>query len=241
LLIGAVFYVGASLFGRAVMVGAGRGCRGELGVGFGQEDVVEPFEVSDSEIVGAAREDPARFGVLFDRHFGAVYRFLARRVGTEVAEELAADVFVVAFRRLDGYDLARSSALPWLYGIAHNLLRRHRRSEYRRLRALRRLAVRSNPSDLLLLEDRAVAEMASADLLDRVCMSLAELPRRDRDPLLLHVWEGMSYEEIGDVLGIPIGTVRSRINRSRRRLRELVGLGGQEPDGESTRERSPNG
>ena len=146
--------------------------------------------VSDSEIMAAARSQPDLFGVLFDRHFLPMFRYLARRAGADIAEELAADVFVVAFRRLDNYDLARDDALPWLYGIATNLLRRHRRSESRRLRAVRRF---SNHSDSLLLEDRAVAEMAATDLLSRVNDVLSELPRRDRDPLLLHVWEGLSW------------------------------------------------
>ena len=193
--------------------------------------------VSDSEIMAAARSQPDLFGVLFDRHFLPMFRYLARRAGADIAEELAADVFVVAFRRLDNYDLARDDALPWLYGIATNLLRRHRRSESRRLRAVRRF---SNHSDSLLLEDRAVAEMAATDLLSRVNDVLSELPRRDRDPLLLHVWEGLSYEEIGKALGIPVGTVRSRINRARRQLRELVTGTGQERGREPTRERNHN-
>lgn len=183
------------------------------------------IEPSDAELVASARSDPERFGVLFDRHFGLIHRYLARRVGSEAADDLSSDVFTVAFARLGGYDTSRSSALPWLYGIATNLVRRHRRSEVRRLRAMARNYV---AEVLPPIDDALVDRLAATDLTGRILVVLADLPVRDRDPLILHAWEGLPYEAIAEALDIPVGTVRSRINRARRRLRELVDLNGKE-------------
>jgi len=182
-------------------------------------------ERSDAQLLVAARADPEAFGVLFDRHFQTIHRYLARRVGSATADDLSVEVFIVALRRLDRYDSDRLSALPWLYGIATNMLRHHQRSERRRFRALAQLASDDSPP---AAEERILDRLAADDLLDRVSSALARLPSRDRDPLLLHIWEGLSYDEISRALGIPVGTVRSRINRVRRSLRELVGEVGQE-------------
>ncbi len=180
---------------------------------------------SDGEVVAAALSAPARFGELFDRHFTTVFRYLARRVGTVEAEDLAAEVFVVAFRRRFDYDVGRASALPWLYGIATNLLRRHRRSEQRRMAALNRVThAEASP-----FEDRLLAELEATDLACRVGAALLRMRARDRDALVLHAWERLSYQEVSEALGVPVGTVRSRIHRARRVLRELLGQSGEEP------------
>ena len=76
--------------------------------------------------------EAARFGEIFDRHAATLLRFLVRRVGPEVGEGLLGDVFRVAFERRALFDPARSSARPWLYGIATNLLLKHHRDEARR-------------------------------------------------------------------------------------------------------------
>ena len=94
--------------------------------------------MSDADLIESSLDDSKAFEGVFDRHFRSVHRFLRGRVGEQLAEDLASETFVVAFRRRRSYDLSRDDARPWLYGIAVNLLREHRRAEERRLRAYAR-------------------------------------------------------------------------------------------------------
>lgn len=99
----------------------------------------EPPE-SDASIIERSWDEPEAFAELFDRYAEDIHRYAARRVGAEVADDLMAEAFVVAFQRRRRYDVARPQARPWLYGIATNLVHDHRRAEARRLRALSRVA-----------------------------------------------------------------------------------------------------
>jgi RNA polymerase sigma factor (sigma-70 family) len=165
----------------------------------------------DGRAIAASTSDPDAFLAVFDRHFDAVYTYLARRVGIAEAEDLAAETFAQAFAGRARYDATKADARPWLYGIATHLLRRHWRTEERRLRAYARTGV-----DPLLGTD--------ADASDPVlARALAELSRDERDTLLLHAWADLGYEEIALATGVPVGTVRSRLHRARRRLREALG------------------
>jgi len=163
--------------------------------------------VTDAQAIGDSLAEPEAFAVLFDRHFDAVHGYAQRRVGPDLADEIAAETFTRAFDRRRRYDARREAARPWLLGIAANLLRRHWRSERRRLDAYARSAESEAGGDLA---PPVAAELAAA---------LRALPRREREPLLLLAWADLSYEEIGVALGVPIGTVRSRISRGRARLR----------------------
>ncbi|TML40231.1 MAG: RNA polymerase sigma factor [Actinobacteria bacterium] len=163
--------------------------------------------VTDAQAIGDSLAEPEAFAVLFDRHFDAVHGYAQRRVGPDLADEIAAETFTRAFDRRRRYDASREDARPWLLGIAANLLRRHWRSERRRLDAYARSAEFEAGGDLA---PPVAAELAAA---------LRALPRREREPLLLLAWADLSYEEIGVALGVPIGTVRSRISRGRARLR----------------------
>lgn len=179
---------------------------------------------SDAQVIAASRTDPSAFAAIFDRHYDAVHRYLARRVGSDLANELAAETFTGAFDGRRRYDLARSDARPWLLGIATNLLRHHHRSEARRLRAYARLdPSQSSEGGLSGLDARLDAERAAPALAD----ALMRLSSDDRDVLLLFAWADLRYEEIAAALRIPVGTVRSRLHRARRRLRELLGDSGQ--------------
>jgi RNA polymerase sigma-70 factor, ECF subfamily len=89
-------------------------------------------EVSDGQSIGASLTDPERFAEIFHRHWDEIYRYVARRLGPEAAEDVGAETFAVAFRGRDRYDLTRADARPWLYGIATNLIGQHRRAERRR-------------------------------------------------------------------------------------------------------------
>src|SRR2546426_4218422 len=95
---------------------------------------------SDAEVIGSSLDQPEAFGLIYDRHAPSVLRFLGRRVGAEVAEGLAGELFRIAFERRKTFDVSRASALPWLYGIGSNLLLKHRRREAPRPRASARMA-----------------------------------------------------------------------------------------------------
>src|SRR5262249_36512568 len=155
-----------------------------------------------------------------------VFRFLVRRVGRETADELLGETFRTAFEVRTRFETGRESARPWLYGIANNLMAKHRRTEARRLRATARLL--SETADDAL-QDGVVAALDAGALWPHVLVAIAELPERERDALLLYVWEELTYEEIASALSVPIGTVRSRLNRARARLRELLPSSGEQP------------
>jgi len=180
--------------------------------------------LSDAEIIASSESDPERFAPIFERHFVALYRYLRPRVGPDLAEDLASEALVIAFRRRATYDRSRENARPWLIGIAANLLRDHRRSERRKLLAYARTATDPISTDDLEASDDRVDANASGPA---VALALAGLRPAQREILLLFAWGGLTYEEIGEVLGIPVGTVRSRLARARRRVRELLGANGQ--------------
>jgi RNA polymerase sigma factor (sigma-70 family) len=196
---------------------------------------VQPSEAepSDAEVIAASRDDPAAFAMVFDRHAAVLLRFLVRRVGPDAADGLVGESFRIAFERRAAYDCTRPSARPWLYGIATNVLAKHRRAEARRLAALARLPLRpGGEAPALALDDQVVAQVDARELWPRVAATIAALPPGERDALLLYAWEDLGYEDIAAALGIPVGTVRSRLNRARRRLREVreaEGAGGEQP------------
>jgi RNA polymerase sigma-70 factor (ECF subfamily) len=196
----------------------------ELDAGCGEDK--EVTSVSDAEVISASQPDPEAFGVLFDRHATVLFRYLVRRVGRDEAETLLGEVFRVAFEKRATYDTSYANARPWLYGIATNLLARHRRREARRIGAMARLAVQQPRAlDVSVRVDEVVD---AHELWPRVADAIAQLPDDERDALILYVWEELSYEEIATALGTPIGTVRSRLNRARQTLRELRATSGRE-------------
>jgi RNA polymerase sigma-70 factor (ECF subfamily) len=164
------------------------------------------------------------FADVFDRHYDAVHRYLARRVGPDLADDLTAETFTQAFDVRLRYDAKYADARPWLFGIATNLMRHHHRGEGRRLRAYARLDRPADSGDAFGgIDGRLDAERAGP----AIAGALMTLSQGDRDALLLFAWADLRYEEIAVALGIPIGTVRSRLNRARGRLRELIGDSGQ--------------
>ncbi|WP_153536397.1 RNA polymerase sigma factor [Actinomadura macrotermitis] len=175
---------------------------------------------ADAEIIRRSLAEPEAFAVLFDRYSGMLYRYVSRRLGPEVAEDLVGETFLVAFSKRRRYDLEHADARPWLFGIVTRLVARHHRGEAARYRALRRSPVEERvecPADEVAA---LVTASASRPLLAE---ALAALPRRDRDVLLLVAWGDLSYAEVAQALGIPVGTVRSRLNRARRKVRAALG------------------
>lgn len=170
-------------------------------------------------------DDAAR---LFDEHVDALYGYVGRRLGRDVAADVVGDVFEVALRQSDRFDAGRGSERAWLLGIATNLMRRHWRTEQRRLRAIRRAAGKPTvPGDALL--DLAERLDASTEA-ERAMAAVGDLAPEDRDLLLLVAWEGTPYKVCAEILGIPVGTVRSRLHRIRRELYAAVHLDSEPPE-----------
>jgi RNA polymerase sigma factor (sigma-70 family) len=175
---------------------------------------------ADAELVNASWTEPEAFAVLFDRYSAMLYRYVSKRLGPEPAEDLVGETFLVAFSRRKSYDLAYPDARPWLFGILTKLISRHHRSEAARYRALLRAPVES---DVESPADRVAAGVTAQAARPRLAGALAGLPAKDRDVLLLIAWGDLTYEEVAQALGIPIGTVRSRLNRGRRKVRAALG------------------
>lgn len=177
-------------------------------------------DADDAAVIRLSRHEPEQFTVLFRRHAPHIQRYVVRRLGQDAADDIVAETFLLAFRQRDTYDQARADARPWLYGIATNLIGRHRRAEIRLYRALARTG-----ADPVLepftdrVDDRVSASTASR----RLAAGLARLPEELRDTLLLVAWSGLSYQETATALGIPVGTVRSRMSRARSKLRRALG------------------
>jgi RNA polymerase sigma factor (sigma-70 family) len=172
---------------------------------------------TDADAIAASLSEPRAFVDVFDRHFDAIHRYLRRRVGTHVADDLASETFAQAFEHRRRFDGRRPDARPWLYGIAHNLLRHHYRDEERALRTYARTGVDPIHGSS---EDAGPPHPELAD-------ALANLSPGERDVLLLVAWAELEYAEVAGALGIPVGTVRSRLNRARGRVRELLERSGQ--------------
>ena len=179
---------------------------------------------SDAEVIGRSLGEPEAFGLIYDRHAATLLRFLGRRAGAKVAEGLVGELFLIAFERRKTFDASRASALPWLYGIGSNLLLKHRRGEARRLRASARMA-----ANLEAANRRATTAALDARVLfSRVADAIASLPDDEREALLLFVWEELPYQSMAEALELPIGTVRSRLNRARAHLCELLDAKGKD-------------
>jgi RNA polymerase sigma-70 factor (ECF subfamily) len=180
-------------------------------------------EPTDGTVFARSVSEPQLFTLIFERHYRPVYGYLSRHVGRTVADDLAAETFTRAFERRAAYDRAAERALPWLLGIAVNLLAHHHRSTGRRRRAL---AALGEPDALVLFEEGAARRVDSSGARRRLREAVQQLDDHDRDALL-YAWGELTYPEIAGVLGVPVGTVRSRLNRARRKLRE-----GLEPQSE---------
>jgi RNA polymerase sigma factor (sigma-70 family) len=174
----------------------------------------------DASVIARSRREPSLFAVIFDRHSRHIHRYLVRRLGPTAADDVLADTFLIAFAKRAKFDPARPDARPWLYGIATNLVSRQWRTEVRELKL--RLAV--GPPAVDGGHADRVAEQVSAQALgpdlDR---ALATLRPRERDVLLLVAAEGLGYQEVAEALGVPVGTVKSRLSRARTRVRAELG------------------
>lgn len=192
---------------------------------------------TDAEVIAASFTDPSRFGEVFTRHHDAVYRFASRRVGVSEAGDVTAEVFLRALRVRHRYHLDRPNCLPWLYGIGVNVVGDHWRKATRRNRIYLKGQTTLEHDDFTTpLVERIDAESA----VTRLNRALGRLGSKDRETLLLFALDRLTYLEISQALGVPIGTVGSRILRARRRimeqipdLRRITGQGGTDSEKEA--------
>jgi len=178
-----------------------------------------PLTTDDAAVIRASVCEPDRFASLFDRHAQHIHRYLARRVGRQAADDLVAETFLVAFGKRGAYDPGFRDARPWLYGIATNLVGRHRREEVRQFR----LSQAASPDPVHHdYAERTVVNLTARSVRAALTEALSGLAEPDRDVLLLIAWEQLSYDEVARALGIPVGTVRSRLHRARTKIRQAL-------------------
>lgn len=172
----------------------------------------------DGDIIRRSLEDPEAFREVFERHFDALLAYACRRVGPVAGEEIASETFVAALKSRGKFDTDHRSARPWLLGIATNLIRHHLRDERTHLAALGKAPVDVDPEPPDDPERMDAHRLGPA-----LSKALLSLPDPDRETFLLVALGELTYEQAAEALGIPIGTIRSRIHRARRALRELLG------------------
>jgi RNA polymerase sigma-70 factor (ECF subfamily) len=160
----------------------------------------------------AARSaDRAAFSALFDRHYAAVWRFVARRAWPDAVDDVVAETFLAAWRR---YDDLPSDALPWLLNAAGKCLANHRRAAMRAESLKERLAAQATPA----------AADATTQRFERGALlrAFASLPDTERDLLMLTEWDGLSVGRAAQALGISSAAASARIYRARRKLRTAL-------------------
>jgi len=193
-------------------------------------------EPSDALAIHRSLTHPASFEIIFDRHYTSVYAYITRSVGADAAPDLTQEAFLTAYAQRQRFRTDHESARPWLFGIAANLVRRWFRSESRRRRMLRRWTRRGETMDFT---PEAVDRLSAQEVRRRLRDALGTLPEHERDVLVLFALGDLSYDEIAAAVSSPVGTVKSRLHRGRRRLRWLLRedaeaiLGPQVPDDEN--------
>ena len=171
----------------------------------------------DEKDLLASLADSSRFTPVFERRVHEIHRYLAFRVGCDLADDLTAETFLRAFKGRVNYNPSKGSVSAWLFGIATNLVRHHRRDEQRRFR-LDHAAALGEPG--FSADEDFTEKMARRSELNK---AIADLDRKTRDVVLLVAGAGLTYEETAAALAIPVGTVRSRLSRARGRARLRLG------------------
>lgn len=185
------------------------------------DEVDVAYRGDSTAVLLRSRTEPECFAVLFERYFAGLHGYAARRLHGAGGDDVAAETFLVAFRQRAQFEPSRGSVRAWLYGIATNLIRMRQREEAQGYRTYAREAARRQVEPAP--EERATERVAAAAARTRIVAALADLSAPDRDALLLVVWGGLSHEETAAALGVPAGTVGSRLHRARRQLRAALG------------------
>ncbi|MGI9529344.1 MAG: RNA polymerase sigma factor [Acidimicrobiia bacterium] len=172
---------------------------------------------------GMGQDGDTRFEALYRAHARDVLAYCARRTSRDEASDAASEVFVVALRRID--DVPRGDeALPWLYAVAANVVRNRSRSERRRLRLTRKLSSRPQRS-VAGPEPQVVRNEEHAELMQ----ALEKLPEKDREVLRLVEWEGLSREQVADMMFVSRAAIDQRISRAYKRLGRTLGVPERDP------------
>ncbi|CEA06920.1 RNA polymerase sigma factor [Arthrobacter saudimassiliensis] len=145
------------------------------------------------------------FGELYDRQGSALYRYAARRARGFAADDVIAKTLLIAWERLESYDLNHGDAGPWLFGIDTNLLRRHHRSEAGMMKAAARSAARDSVADE---SERINAQTDAVVATGFIELALNRMPAIDRDILLLYAWGDLTYESMATAMDVPVTGVR---------------------------------
>lgn len=157
--------------------------------------------------------EAAAFELLYERHQGRVYRYALRMSGSpEMADDVVQEVFLGLIRGARGYDPGAGALASYLYGMARNLLFRQMSGPVGDELDEEALAGGGDPLEGL----------AQAEQVERVRLALASLPAHYREAVVLCEMEEMSYAEVAEVLGVAVGTVRSRLHRARAILAEKL-------------------
>jgi RNA polymerase sigma-70 factor, ECF subfamily len=168
----------------------------------------------------AAEGDSEAFAQLYDRHSRAIYNFLYRRTASwSDAEDLTSAVFLHAWRRRGEVVLDRDSALPWLYRVAEYTVRNEWRSKARYRRAI--AAAGPLTEHVRDHADEVAGRIDDDQRIRRARESLKRLPKQLREIVELCIWAGLDQQAAAVALDVPIGTVKSRLSRARKQLREL--------------------
>jgi RNA polymerase sigma factor (sigma-70 family) len=175
----------------------------------------------DAQQVELSLREPECFGVVFDRYFVEIHRYVARRLGRDAADDVAAETFLTAFRSRRRFDASRGTVRAWLYGIVTNHISAYRRQEVRAYQALARAGMQGVEEGHA---DRVAERVDAGAAARELAGALAKLPRGDREVLLLVALGGLSRADVAVALGIPYGTVGSRLNRVRKKLRGLASV-----------------
>lgn len=172
-------------------------------------------QASEAEVVARFRRDPEYFTAVYDRYFRDIYLYVAGRLDVQAAEDVAAETFLLAFGLRDRFDSERGGLRPWLFGIATNLVARHRRKEARHYQTLARTSPEIAADSH---ENRVVTAVAAERMQPQLARALSRLSRGERDVVLLVALSQLSHEEVAQALGISYGTVGSRLSRARAKL-----------------------
>jgi RNA polymerase sigma factor (sigma-70 family) len=175
--------------------------------------------MSDTELAAQFQHDPELFTAVYDRYIHDIFRYVGSRLGVQAADDIAAETFLVAFGQRDRFDPSRGSLRPWLFGIATNLVARHRRKEARRYMALARTGTEPPPDGH---ENRVLNAVTAQRLQPQLARALTRLSPGERDVILLVALSELSHAEVSEALGISYGTVCSRLSRARRKLQNMI-------------------
>ncbi|HEY3925036.1 MAG TPA: RNA polymerase sigma factor [Acidothermaceae bacterium] len=181
---------------------------------------VDNGETPDARLwARACAGDHSAFGDLFARHANRIHNYCFRRIGSwSLAEDATSQTFMEAWRRRSSIAVT-DSLLPWLFVAANNVCRNSERAGRRAANLLAKAPLPEHVGDHA---DEVAARIDSERQMQRVLSALRTLKRADQDVVAMCDWEGLSYDEAAAALGVPVGTVRSRLSRARARLKVLL-------------------